>query len=353
MNSYDDYLAEVREFCTRPLLDTHYLAGTGGAEARAAGDYALDERLWKLACLDQTVEGYRAYVQNPGIPGVHSDEALARIAQFTGKQYTNVNLAAHAVEEMPSAAQPSPGDSFRDLPEGPDMVVLPAGEFWMGSPESEQDRWSAEGPRHLVRIHTLAVSKTPITFAQWDACVAAGGSSHTPGDASWGRGDRPVINVSWRDAQDYVRWLSRATGHTYRLLSESEWEYAARAGQGERRFPWGDDLDHRDLPMHAWFKGNGKNQTQPVGLKLANAFGLFDMHGNVWEWVEDTYQSHYNDTPTDGAAQVTSHNLSRVMRGGSWMDSPRQLRSASRERFPQDHRAYTVGFRVARVIDIP
>ena len=138
-----------------------------------------------------------------------------------------------------SPAQITPGSSFRDCPACPEMIVVPAGSFTMGSPDSEEGRSNDEGPQHKVSVRSFAFGKYEVTFEQWDACVAAGGCTHKPNDKGWGRSDRPVINVSWKDAQQYVRWLSRITGKPYRLPNEAEWEYAARAGT-TTRYHWGD-----------------------------------------------------------------------------------------------------------------
>jgi hypothetical protein len=171
------------------------------------------------------------------------------------------------------------------------MVVVPAGSFTMGSPPSEEGRSDSEGPQHRVTIaRPFAVGKFEVTFAEWDACVAAGGCSHRPGDQGWGRGNRPVIDVSWNDiTQQYLPWLSRKTGKTYRLLSEAEWEYAARAGT-TTAFSTGRTI----TPEQANFDGNYtyggsakgvyRSKTVEVGSFPPNAFGLFDMHGNLWEW---------------------------------------------------------------------
>lgn len=235
------------------------------------------------------------------------------------------------------------GRSFRDCAECPEMVVIPAGSFVMGSPASEQGRRNDEGPQRGVAVRApLAVGKYAVTFAEWDACVAAGGCSYRPRDEGWGRGRQPVINVSWNDAQQYVRWLRGRTRGSYRLLTEAEWEYAARA-RAMTPYSFGRTI----RPGQANF-GRNAGRTQPVGSYPANRWGLHDMHGNVWEWVQDCYGS-YAGAPADARQTVESGSCSsRVLRGGSWNDVPRLLRSANRYRGIPGYRYFFLGFRVAR-----
>jgi formylglycine-generating enzyme required for sulfatase activity len=242
-----------------------------------------------------------------------------------------------------------PIDAFRECAKDcPEMIIVPAGEFIMGSPADEQGRYGDEGPPHQVTItRAFAVSKFSVTFADWDACVAIGGCSASANDASWGRGTRPVINVSWYDARAYVAWLSRMTGQPYRLLSEAEWEYAARAGT-ETAYSFGDDAVM--LGQYAWYIANSDARTHPVGVKRPNAFGLYDMAGNVWEWVQDCYHADYPGAPTDGSAWTGGDCNRRVARGGSWNDNPHYLRSASRRWLSTDTRFNQVGFRVGRTL---
>ncbi len=242
-----------------------------------------------------------------------------------------------------------PGSDFTECARGcPTMVVVSAGKFVMGSPPDEKDRSPSEGPQHEVSIaRPFAVGRTEVTFEQWDACVAAG-ACEPARDSTWGRGDRPVINVIWDDAKQYVAWLSRVTGKEYRLLSEAEWEYAARAGT-QTRFSFGDD--DSQLGRYAWYRDNSDRKTQPVGEKIANAFGLHDMHGNVFEWVEDLWHPTYEGAPMDGAVWLDNGTPGRrVVRSGSWYyDSP-SLRSASRAGPPAQLRDGNVGFRIARTL---
>ncbi len=236
---------------------------------------------------------------------------------------------------------------FRDCEEWerwcPDMVVIPSGSFLMGSPEGEEGRYGDEGPQHRVTIRTpFAAGVYEVTFDEWDACAAAGGcDGYRPKDYGWGRGRRPVIDVSWEDAQTYVRWLSRKTGEEYRLLSEAEWEYAARAGT-TTRYSFGDEITPSDA--------NYGEETQPVGSYSVNGFGLYDMHGNVYEWVQDCYNDSYGGAPNNGEAWERGECSRRVLRGGSWLGRPGYLRSANRLRDRSGYHDYLYGFRVARTL---
>jgi formylglycine-generating enzyme required for sulfatase activity len=240
---------------------------------------------------------------------------------------------------------------FRDCEDCPTMVVVPAGEFTMGAPPAELGGEA----QHRVRIEApFAVSKFEITFAEWDACLAGGGCrGYRPGDEGWGRENSPAMNISWEDATAYAAWLSAKTGKTYRLLSEAEWEYAARAGSNAA-YPYADGLSPAKANYDASTDGSGpsdvnRQRTVPVGSFLPNAFGLFDMQGNVSEWVEDCWNDEYTAAaPTDGSAWVTGDCKGHVVRGGSWEDSATELRSAARTGGAKDDRFYTDGVRIAR-----
>ena len=197
-----------------------------------------------------------------------------------------------------------PGDLLRDCPTCPQMVVLPAGTFPMGSPDNEEGRDSDEA-RRQVRIGTFAVGVYEVTFAEWDACVAGGGcGDYRPDDGGWGRGKRPVLNVSWNDAQAYVKWLSNKTGEEYRLLTEEEWEYAARAGT-TTPFHTGPTIATNQANYDG---GTGQfyARTRKVGSLADNAFGLYDVHGNVAEMVADCY---------DGSGGACTRRVSAAARG--------------------------------------
>ena len=233
---------------------------------------------------------------------------------------------------------------------GPEMVVIPAGSFRMGC-VSGPDCLVDEKPVREVRIGAdFALSRHEVTFAEWDACAAAGGcGGYRPNDWGWGRGSRPVINASWNDARAYASWLSRETGRRYRLPSESEWEYAARSGTATRYF-WGNEIGRNRANCDGCGSRWDNDRTAPVGSFAPNAFGLYDMHGNVQEWVEDCWNGSYTGAPTDGAAWLRGDCGRRVLRGGAWNNYPWLLRAALRLWFAPDLRSNYVGFRVARTL---
>jgi formylglycine-generating enzyme required for sulfatase activity len=203
---------------------------------------------------------------------------------------------------------------------------------------------------------SFAVSKYELTFADWDACVEGGGcNGYKPKDQGWGRGRQPVLNVDWDDARQYVAWLFVVTGKTYRLLSEAEYEYAARAGT-QTTYPWGDNIDLNGTAMTNCGECGTKwdNQTALVGSFAPNRFGLYDMVGNVFDWVEDCEHDTYDGAPTDGSAWIESGNCdARIIRGTSYGLTVKVLRSAARTWLPRGSRGSIVGFRVARTLETP
>ncbi len=278
-------------------------------------------------------------------------EPPAVIALLAGKTFAE---GEELVREW--QAGPQPGAIFRDCDQCPEMVVVPAGRFRMGDLSGGGD--SDERPVHDVTIdYSFAVGKYEVTFAEWESCVNDGGCTHRPDDKGWGRGTRPVINVSWDDAQEYVAWLSRKTGRAYRLLSEAEWEYVARAGT-TTKYWWGNRASH-DYANYGTDEccagvAVGKDRweyTAPVGSFEANTFGVFDTAGNVWEWVEDCWHSSYKSAPVVGSAWTTGDCDMRVLRGGTWILYPGGLRSAIRGRVGTGVRTVGSGFRVARTLD--
>ena len=234
-----------------------------------------------------------------------------------------------------------PGSTIKDCPDCPELVVLPGGSFAMGSsadaprPNGGQ---ANETPQHKVDVPAFAMGKFEVTQEQWTAVMGDNRSFFK------GR-NLPVENITWHEAQTFVRRLTQITRKNYRLPSESEWEYAARAGTvGE----WG-FANPLALGDYAWYHAVSDGRTHPVGLKLPNAFGLFDMHGNVWEWVEDCYHDHYGGAPADGSAWSQACGVHYgVIRGGSFDLVPQLVRSAVRYWIYPERRAYYIGFRVAR-----
>jgi len=258
----------------------------------------------------------------------------------------NVKIRDLEARSTPAAAA---GRTIQDCPDCPEMVVVPAGKFMMGSVNGNAN----EKPVHEVTIPQLfAAGKYEVTFAEWEACVAGGGctSNKSPADMGWGKGRRPVIDVTWNDAKEYVSWLSRKTGQSYRLLTEAEWEYAARA-RSTSAYAWGDNIGTGNANCNGCRSQWDNKQTAPVGSFAPNAFGLYDMHGNVWEWCEDNWHNDYTgNPPADGSVWRGGDDSLRVVRGGSWSSIPRSLRSAFRYGYHPDLRIDFIGFRVARTL---
>jgi formylglycine-generating enzyme required for sulfatase activity len=272
---------------------------------------------------------------------------------WLGKELKEEPYALLNATPLPAAAERAlkPGTPFKECSDCPVMIVAPASPFKMGSPDSEGEK--SEHPQHTVTImRPFAVAKLPLTFDEWDACTAHGDCAAHVSDGGWGRGPRPAVNVSWGHAQTYVKWLSRITGKPYRLLSEAEYEYAARAGT-ETRYPWGDDPELNGRAM-ANCKGCGSQWdgkgTTPVGSFPANAFGLYDMVGDVWEWTEDCWNETYQGAPADGSPWTSGDCSGRVVRGGSWYYGSDHLRSAARLWWSAINGASSIGFRVARTL---
>jgi formylglycine-generating enzyme required for sulfatase activity len=221
------------------------------------------------------------------------------------------------------------------------MVWLPGGTFAMGDDKSPQDN---EKPAHPVTLSHFGIGQFPVTFEEYDRfCEAT--RREKPNDQGWGRERRPVIYVSWDDAQAYCQWLSKQTGQDYRLLTEARWEYACRAGSGAA-YCFGDD--EKQLRDYAWYGEDfGKGSTHPFGEKKANAWGLHDLHGNVWEWVQDWYGPYSKDPQHDPSGPESGSG--RVIRGGCWDGDAKNCRSAVRFRFDPDRRLDNLGFRLARL----
>ena len=229
------------------------------------------------------------------------------------------------------------GAVIKDCAECPEMVVIPAGSFVMGSEKNANEQ-----PSHLVRISTFLLGKTEVTQKQW---LEVMGSSPSEFAGKCGQ-ECPVEKVSWNNVQEFISKFNSRTGQKYRLPSESEWEYSARAGVTTE---WSFGNDSYLLDKYSWFGGNSGGKPHEVGQKLPNAFGLLDMHGNVWEWTQDCWHENYVGAPTDGSAWITScSGNGRVPRGGSWIGSAPFSRLAYRYGYDPDRPNYTGGFRLAR-----
>lgn len=335
-------IGKVRDYVKRHYDQTPFLYGTLGGDSVYLGrksdtpSIGIELAFWSASgCSERNRNGCSAY--------------LAR--------YPNGQFASLASIFLNPKNSQVPGTVFKDCDDCPEMVVLPKGSFLMGSPSNEAKRTSDKGPQHRVTIgYSLAVGKYEVTFNEWQACVNAG-ACKAASDSGWGKDRRPVINVSWHNAKAYVAWLSKKTGKGYRLLSEAEWEYAARAGSTSP-FYTGQCINTRQ----ANYDGNNDynncgaktgvylRKTQPVGRYSANNFGLYDMAGNVLEWVEDCYHNSYVGAPSNGGAKVSGCSSAdmRVLRGGSWADYPRFLRSADRFWYAATDAGGYTGFRVAR-----
>ena len=251
-------------------------------------------------------------------------------------------LSFAVVAEQTARAQATPE---REL--AGEMVAIPGGAFRMGDLSGEGGE--NEQPVRSVTVPAFRLGKHEVTFAQWDACVADGGcNGYTPDDEGWGRGNHPVINVSWEDAQFFIEWLNSKTGGNYRLPTEAEWEYAARAGT-TTAYSWGNNVGSNRA--NCWGCGSqwDDDRTAPVGSFPANPWGLHDMHGNVWEWMQDCWNGNYEGAPTDGSARATGDCRLRVLRSGACYNSPWALRSANRDWHRQSDRdSHGLGFRLAQ-----
>jgi formylglycine-generating enzyme required for sulfatase activity len=343
-----------------------------------------DHVAWEQARSARSIEALDAYLAAwPG--GLHSDKARAlrreveneadeRRAFEAARKLNTVDAYQSYVDAFPRGRNVAealeaidrltlrPGKTFRDCPQCPSMVVLPAGSFWQGSDDSNPLALKKETPRRMVTIaRPFAIGVFEVTMEQWDLCVDEGGCSRRPRDNGWGRGSQPVIMVSWNDTQEFTAWLSRKTGQSYSLPSESQWEYAARAGEesdwlggspaavcayaniagSESGFRW----------QHGDCSDGAALQTLPVGSLQANAFGLHDVIGNVAEWTLDCMNLSYLDAPADGGAWGRGICSSRITRGGSWFTGTREVRLPARFNLKNGDRNDFTGFRVVRTVD--
>ncbi|MDG2321286.1 MAG: formylglycine-generating enzyme family protein [Rhodospirillaceae bacterium] len=251
---------------------------------------------------------------------------------------------ALAIPLSVSACALTPDASFKDCSSCPEMVVIPEGTFVMGANPDASTTFKPvpnELPQRRVTIETFAIGKYEVTQAQWFDVMGERPSEFT-GD------ELPVETVSWNDIQNFIRKLNTKTDERYRLPTEAEWEYAARAGSSGQFF-FGDNV--AALDMYAWYLDNSDDTTHPVGQKRPNMFGLYDVHGNVWEWTADCYKDSFEGAPTDGRAVEQAGHCYRVDRGGSWINKPFNLRSTQRHRSGAGDRYFGMGVRLARTLD--
>ena len=336
-------------YLTREQADA--LIALGRDAARAAAERAGDAA-WERTRSSDTASAYADYLS--AYPSGRHVSAARRLRDA-------------ALERARRELGPVVGDVFRDCADCPEMVVVPSGSFMMGSPPSEEGRDDDEGPVHRVSIPArFAVGVYEVTRGEFGRFVSSTGRSMgnecwTYEDGEWAdrsglswrspgfsqTDSHPAVCVSWEDARAYVAWLSRETGEAYRLLSESEWEYVARAGT-TTRYHWGDAIGRNRANCGDCGSRWDNESTSPVGVFGANAFGLHDVHGNVFEWVEDCWHASYAGAPRDGSAWKGGDCSRHVLRGGSWFDYPWNLRAANRLGVVAGDRVSGVGFRVAR-----
>ena len=305
--------------------------------------------LMARARLEQLKQTQVAVVAPPVAPAVPSGPC--------GGGAVTASLSARAPCPLTAAEERAlaPKDVFKECDKCPEMVVVPAGSFMMGSPKSDKNHYDDEEPQHSVTLaRQFAVGRFSVTFDEWDACVADGGcNGYRPDDGGWGRGRLPVINVSWNDAQTYLAWLLRKTGQTYRLLSEAEREYVTRAGT-TTLFWWGSSISTRqanyDGRAYLSSVGEHRDRTLPVDSFSPNPWGLYQVHGNVSEWVEDCRHDGYAGAPPNGSVWTFGDCTVRILRGGSWDVRSDYVRSAERNGAIPGFRSSNVGFRVARTL---
>jgi formylglycine-generating enzyme required for sulfatase activity len=292
-----------------------------------------DRALWDSVKDSRDVNDLNAYLRK--FPqGLFSEVAMNRIKSMS---QGGIQVAMPSVPVSVSSSPPLVGGSFKDCQDCPEMLPIPPGSFDMGSNEDGDSR-----PVHRVTVQGFFMGKTEVTLEQWKAVMG-----RTPRYPSKCLENCPIA-VSWDDALLFTKQLSEKTGKQYRLPSEAEWEYAARASS---RTKWSFGDNENSIQDYAWFRSNNNKMESPVALKKPNLFGLFDMHGNLWEWTQDCWNNNYTGAPTDGSVWATGDCSRRVVRGGSWQSSKSDLRSAYRNTFTSTS-SVTNGFRVVRTNNV-
>ena len=331
--------------------------------------YRIEENIEILQATLNTIsvsDSERRQLYQIGLDSCLEDDDTAAIMELgvdtqakgiqTDKQASSLTAVApqSASTREGGAKKPKKPDEARQSVESRErqfageMVEIPGGTFLMGDPNCKF--LCSAKPVHTVTVSAFKLGKQEVTFAQWDVCVEDGGCrGYWSNDRGWGRDIRPVIHVSWNDAQNFIGWLNSKTDGGYRLPTEAEWEYAARSGT-TTKYSWGDDIGSNRANCNGCVGiFSGAKKTAPVGSYSANAWGLYDMHGNVAEWVEDCWNYDYNDAPSDGRAWIGFRCTDRVIRGGSWAGKPKYMRSGARDREdPSDRGFIDLGFRLAQ-----
>ncbi len=356
----DEASNEVAESAPPPVAELAVLQALpvkAPAEEAPAPIEAID--IGPSSDFEITVTRSGEVVPGPAEPAVSDEGVLAQ-----GAVSASLDAAAGAPDTeddamaalVASVTTPASAEVFRDCDACPDMARLPAGAFQMGAPASEPARQPTEGPvRDIAIASPFAMGVHEVTFEEWAACVEGGGCrAYQPYDHGWGRGARPVVNVSYEDAQDYVAWLSKKTGATYRLPTEAEWEYAARAGSAAP-FATGvaittDQANFNGEYPYIGDAGTFRKRTTPAASFAPNAFGLYDMNGNVWEWTADCWRETHASAPEDGSA-IGGSCAHRVLKGGAWNTGGWRLRAGHRIGKEATSREFDNGFRVVRDLD--
>jgi formylglycine-generating enzyme required for sulfatase activity len=317
-----------------PAAAEFVISSTSSTRKPVRAADSMELGFWETIKSSNSAADFKAYLDS------YPDGPYAVAARTRLQQIEASNQPRSSSPTPPPAA---PQSAIRDCPQCPEIVLIQPGAFEMGSTEM----FDFEAPVHQVSIRkAFYIGRREVTFEEWDACIAEGGCKQKPDDRGLGRSRRPVTDLDWDDAKSYLAWLSQKTGKTYRLPSESEWEYVARAGT-TTTYPWGRAVE-KDKANCLGCTSDPVKKAIDTGSFPPNAFGVYDMAGNAAEWVEDCWSDNYKGAPTDGSAWTKPQCRERVLRGGSFNNDPRYLRSAARFKYDQNVRFYTNGFRVVR-----
>lgn len=320
------------------------LAQAHGGPPQGQHDDNLESRYWSSIKDSNDPDDFQTYLD--AFPkGAFASQARERLQKLRGKAPAKAPQEAPqpAPRQATEPARPPSAAAARDCPKCPALVLIQPGTFMMG----QKGVFPFEEPVHSVTIRSpFYIGQYEVTVAEWEACVAEGGCSYSPPPQDRASDSQPITNVHWDDAQQYVAWLRKKTGKAYRLPTEAEWELAARGG-GQTIYPWGDVLE-KNRANCAGCNDQKNRSTVPVGSFPPNGFGLYDMVGNAAEWVEDCWNDNFKSAPGDGSAWTKPQCRERVLRGGSYNNDPRYVRSASRYKYDYDVRYEANGFRVAR-----